>query len=336
MDIKNVLCSLSNAAAIGTVREAADIVHQYLSPFTEHKQLGGLSSLYTLKGDGNYTILIDAHIDEIGMIVTAVSDSGFVTVAKCGGIDLRLLSSKEVVIHGKRKVRGVFISTPPHLSGDDAAPDDISEFKIDTGLKNAREIISLGDFVTFDTTAAALLDDTVCGKSLDNRAGVTCLIELAFRLKNKRLPCNVAFLLSDGEELGLRGVRTAVFDSTPDEAIVIDVSFGDGPDISPYKCGKMGKGAMIGVSPVLSKEMTNALNLIAADNAIPYQSEVMGGNTSTNADVISVTKCGVPTALVSIPLRNMHTPVETVKLSDISSVCDILEGYILSGGAFNG
>ena len=146
----------------------------------------------------------------------------------------------------------------------------------------------------------------------------------------------MAFLLSDGEELGLRGVRTAVFDSTPNEAVVIDVSFGDGPDISPYKCGKMGKGAMIGVSPVLNREMTDALNLIAYDNGIPYQNEVMGGNTSTNADVISVTKCGVPTALISIPLRNMHTPVETVKISDITSVCDILERYVLSGGALNG
>ena len=336
MDVKNILISLSNEVAIGTVNAAVDIADKYLSPIAECKKLGGLSALYTMKGENDYTILIDAHIDEIGMIVTSVSDDGFVTVAKCGGIDLRLLASKEVVIHGKTAVKGVFVSTPPHLNGEDAVPNDICELKIDTGLKNAKETINPGDFVTFNTVASALCQDTVCGKSLDNRAGVTCLVELADRLKDKKLPCNVAFLLSDGEELGLRGVRTAVFDSTPNEAIVIDVSFGDGPDISPYKCGKMGKGAMIGVSPVLNREMTDALNLIAYDNGIPYQNEVMGGNTSTNADVISVTKCGVPTALISIPLRNMHTPVETVKISDITSVCDILERYVLSGGALNG
>ncbi len=335
MDIKSVLSNLSNAAAIGTVNEAVEEADKYFPDNAVRTNLGGLSALYTLKGEKDYTLLIDAHIDEIGMIVTAVSDNGFVTVNKCGGIDLRLLSSKEVIIHGKQKVRGVFISTPPHLSGDDAVPGDIAEFKIDTGLKNAKEIISLGDFVTFNTEFSSLRGDTVCGKSLDNRAGVACLIELANRLSHKTLPFNVAFLLSDGEELGLRGVRTAVFGNTPDEAIVIDVSFGDGPDIPAYKCGKIGGGAMIGISPFLNRDMTDALNTIAYDNSIHYQNEVMGSNTSTNADVISVTKCGVPTALISIPLRNMHTPVETVKISDISSVCDILERYILSGGAFN-
>lgn len=133
----------------------------------------------------------------------------------------------------------------------------------------------------------------------------------------------------------MRGATTAAFNINADEAIAVDVSFGDGIGISETECGKLGEGAMIGVSPVLCRTLSDRLINLAEQNGIKYQLEAMGGKTGTNADVISVSRGGVKTCTVSIPLRNMHTEVETLSLSDLNSVCDLLEKYILSGGLLN-
>lgn len=336
MEIKKVLTELSDSCGIGNVTEVTEILQKYLSPYGELEVFSGLTRCLTIKGKSDYTVLIDAHIDEVGFIVTDISDGGFLTVSNLGGIDLRHLPAKPVTIHGKQKVCGVFVSTPPHLEKNDSAVEDISKIKIDTGIgEKAKQIISVGDVVTYRQTADVLNGNTVCGKSLDNRAGVTALILLAERLYKKKLPVTVKLLFSDAEELGLRGAKTAAFGIGSDEAVVIDVSFGDGPDIPKTMCGVQGAGGMIGISPVLSRDMTDSLIVLADNNGIPYQNEVMGEKTSTNADAISVCAAGIPTALISIPLRNMHSDVETVKLCDIIATTDLLEKYILSGGLIN-
>ncbi len=336
IDIKYVLSSLSDSVGIGSITEATDLVEEYLSRYGTVDTHGVLGRSLTLKGEENYTVLIDAHIDEIGFVVTNVSDDGFLTVKNCGGIDLRHLAAKPVIIHGKKKVTGVFVSTPPHLSKDNSVPEDISKIKIDTGIReNADKFIKVGDFVSFAQKSVFLNDTTICGKSLDNRASVAALIVLADRLYGKKLPVNVMLLLSDGEELGLRGARTSVFGKNIDEAIVVDVSFGDGPDIPSEQCGKLGGGAMVGISAFLDKTITTQLKEIPKNKNIPYQLEGIGSRTSTNADVISVSENGMPTGLLSVPLRNMHTDTEVVKLGDINAVVDILEEYILTGGIKN-
>ncbi len=336
MNIKSNLLLLSDLSAIGTVTDAADKPAEILSKYCEVSRLDGLSVLGEIKGESDYTLLIDAHIDEVGFIVTHISENGFLTVQKCGGIDVRHLPSKAVTVHGKEKITGVFSSIPPHLSKGDEVPENITDYKIDTMLgADAKEFVSIGDFVTYKTSAAEMSGDVVTGKAFDDRAGVCIILELAKRLAGKKLPITVKFLLSDAEELGLRGATTSAFAIAPDEAIAIDVSFGNGPDISPYECGKLGDGAMIGISPVLSREISDKLTATAKNKEIKYQTEVMGGKTSTNADVISVSRGGVKTGLLSVPLRNMHTDCEVLSLSDLGSVCDILENYILSGGAKN-
>ena len=336
MDIKNNLFKLSQLSSIGSVSEATDAAYEILGKYTEAERQGALGVIGMLKGKSDYTLMLDAHIDELGFIVTDVDNNGFLTVAKCGGIDLRTLPARPVTVHGKEKITAVFCSTPPHLSDDEKEFKEIAEIKLDSMLGGkARDVISVGDYVTFSQTPIELLGGKITGKSLDDRAGVACLLELAKRLSGKELPVSVVFSISDSEELGLRGAKTSTFKIAPDEAVAIDVSFGDGPDISPDDCGKLGFGGMIGVAPTLSNKISKKLIKIAKENNIKYQTEVMGGNTSTNADVISTTKSGVLTGLVSIPLRNMHTDIETIDISDIYAVCDLLETYILSGGANN-
>ncbi len=336
MDIKTNLFTLCDLSAIGTVTDAADKAAEILGKYCNVTRLNGLNILGEIKGESDYTLLLDAHIDEVGFIVTHISDNGFLTVQKCGGIDVRHLPSKAVTIHSKEKITGVFSSIPPHLSKGDDVPENITEYKIDTMLgSKAKGIVSVGDFVTYKVSAAELSNTCVTGKAFDDRAGVCVLLELAKRLSGKKLPITVKFLLSDAEELGLRGATTSAFAISPDEAVAIDVSFGNGPDISVYESGNLGCGAMLGISPVLSREVSDKLINTAKDNSIKYQTEVMGGRTSTNADVISVSKNGVKTGLISIPLRNMHTDCEVLDLKDIETVCDILEKYILSGGVKN-
>lgn len=335
MNIKEMLFALSKADAIGNIDDAAALAEKQLSQYCETKK-NNLTVIGFLKGKSDYTLMLDAHIDQIGMVVTNIDDNGFLTVAKSGGIDIRALPSRRACVHGKEKVNAVFCTTPPHLSDGERQYKDISEIKLDTALgEKAKEIISVGDYVTFCSEPYELLGNRVCGRSFDDRIGVVCIIEVAKRLSGKKLPFNVAFVLSDGEELGLRGTRTATYKINPDEAIVLDVSFGDGIGISPEECGELGKGGMIGFSPVLDRKISKKLVSIAKANNIPFQNEVMGKATGTNADMVSISREGVRTCTLSVPLRNMHTDCEIADISDIESVCSFLVEYILSGGVMN-
>lgn len=337
MDIKNLLVTLCQTDAVGTVTAARDKTFEILSKYAQTYKMDNLTIIGFLKGKADYTLMLDAHIDQIAMVVTNIDDNGFLTVNKAGGIDIRALPSREVTVHGKEKISAVFCSTPPHLLSEEQEFNDISNIKLDSLLgQKAKELISVGDYVTFKQSFFELQNGFVCGRSFDNRALCVCLLELAERLSKKELPMNIAFVLSDAEELGLRGSKTASFKVNPNEAIVLDVTFGDGPDISSEQCGKLGEGSMIGISPVLSKEISNKLIKVAKENNIPYQLEVMGRSTGTNADMISVNREGVKTTTLSVPIRNMHTEVETLKIDDLYSVCDLVEQYILSGGVMNG
>lgn len=336
MNIKETLFALSSADGVGNLREASDLAYDLLKEYCKTEKSDTLTVIGYLKGESDYTLMLDAHIDQIAMIVTDIDDNGFLTVAKSGGIDIRALPSRRVTVHGKEKVAAVFCATPPHLSSGEKEYTDIADIKLDTALgAKAKEIISIGDYVTFSADPCELLGTRVSGRSFDDRAAVACLIEVAKRLKDKKLPLNVAFVLSDGEELGMRGIRPAAFKVDPNEAIAIDVSFGDGIGISEDECGKLGEGGMIGISPALDRKISQKLIKTAKDNNIPYQTEVMGERTGTNADMIAVSRQGVRTCTLSIPLRNMHTEVETLDIKDLDSVCELLCAYILSGGAMN-
>ena len=336
MDIKERLFKLSEADAAGCVKEASDLACKMLSEYCETEKTDNLTIIGFLKGKADYTLMLDAHIDQISMVVTDIDQNGFLTVSAAGGIDVRSLPSRRVTIHGKEKGTGVFCSIPPHLAKDKKEIDDISEIKIDSCLKDkAKDVISVGDIVTFNSSPFELLGTKVAGRSFDDRAAVVCLIEVAKRLCKGELPFNVAFVLSDGEELGMRGAGTAAFKVNPDEAIAVDVSFGDGLGISSEESGSLGKGGMIGVSPVLTPAVSRKLMSLAEEKGIPYQIEVMGSSTGTDADKISINREGVKTATLSIPLRNMHSEVEILDIKDLEYVTDLLCLYILSGGVMN-
>ena len=324
MDLNKLITELSAASGIGHISEVKEVAKNYLSKFS--KITDTENYLLAEIGKGEAALMLEAHSDEVGMIVTDVSDDGFLTVTNVGSIDTRFLPSMPVKIFGKEIVKGVFTSVPPHLKKDNAVPS-FDLCKIDTGRKDIKDIVSLGDYVLFDYCPTNLLNGKITSKALDNRTGMAAVIAAGEKISQINLPFKVCLLFPSGEELGLRGARVGAFESDAKKCIVVDVSFGDCPDVSPAKTRKLGSGAMIGISPILDRGIYKKLEAVAKQKDIPYTLEIMGGATSTDADVISITKSGVPTGLISIPLRNMHTPCEVVSVSDVEAVANLLVEY---------
>lgn len=324
MDFKKLITELSAAAGIGHIKEVKDIAKKYLEPFSKVEDTENY--LLAEIGEGEKTIMLEAHMDEIGMIVTEVTDDGFLSVTSVGSIDARLLPSMPVKIYGKEVIGGVFTSVPPHLGGSDTPTLD--NIQIDTGRKDAKDIVSLGDYVLIDAEPTELLGDRITSKALDNRTGMAAVIAAGEEIAKLDLPFKVILMFPMGEEIGLRGARVATYGKNISKCISVDVSFGDCPDVSPLKTAELGSGAMIGVSPILSRDIYKKLEALAKEKGIPYTLEVMGGTTSTDADVISLNQSGVPTGLISIPLRSMHTPCEVVEVNDVKAVSNLLTEFV--------
>ena len=280
-------------------------------------------------------ILIDAHIDRIGLTVTYINDKGFVKAEPVGGIDLHSLPGSTVKILGSEETTGVICTMPPHLSdGDELSRDRIW---IDTGLpaEQVKKQVSLGDKAVLCSSFRELIGNKIASSALDNRSGCAVLIRCARLLENETLPCRVSFVFSSQEETGELGAGTSAFSLEPDEAVVIDVGFASQEGVPPEKSGKLGCGGIISISPVLSRQVTNKLIDLAARLSMKYDFEVCGGSTGTNADRISASRGGVRTGVISVPCKNMHTTTEIVSLDDMERLSELLKLYIMEGGACN-
>lgn len=309
-----------------------DILRQY-----GEVTVDSMNNVYCTFGEG-YHILLDAHMDEIGMVVKSISDDGFVKVDKCGGIDRRMLLASEVIILGKENIPGIISTLPPHLqkADDEKKAVDLSDVAIDVGMSksDAEQLIQPGDRVIFARNFNKLLGNQISASVLDDRSGVAAILLAVEQLYDVDAKLTVMF--SSQEEVGTRGAIIGPYGKNIDEAIVVDVSFGYTPFCKREDCGELGKGAMIGVSPILDRAISNELIEIAKNNDIPYQLEVMGGGrTGTNADVISVSERGIRTSLLSIPEKYMHSPIEVVDITDIENTARLIVEYVKNKAGAN-
>ena len=339
MNLKEVIFELCSAHGVsGSEESAASVAARYL------EQLAGVrtdsnGNLYaTLENDeAKKTILLDAHLDRIGLIVTDINDNGFVKVDKCGGMDIRVLQN--AVLATEDGLQGTVCSLPPHLSdGSEDKATPINKIWLDFGMtyEEISKRIFIGDKLTFCNQPAELLGGKITSPALDNRCSIAALIRVAELLSGKELDYKVVILLSAQEETYGSGAMTGAFQIDADEAIVVDVSFANQPDVSgQYGSIELDKGPMIGFSPILNRKMTQKLKSLAEAEEIPFQYEAMSGRTGTNADHISVSKSGVKTAMLSIPERYMHTQVEVIHPEDVERTAKLIASYILSGGAFD-
>lgn len=341
MNSKDLLFTLTGAcASSGTEQGLAEKAAKLFEPYchTRVDQNGNLIATLkephpTQKGDAlPHHLMLDAHLDEIGLVVTGITEEGFVKAAAVGGLDQRLLLASEVVLHGKEEVYGIFSATPPHLQSEEERkkPLPLNRCYIDTGYtkEELEGKISLGDHGTFIGPAAQLLNGRIVSKSLDNRASCAVLVKTAQLLAQAPPSCQVSFVLSVKEEVNAAGAKTAAFALKPTHAIAVDVSFAVAPGVPEKEArGELGDGALISFSPVLDRQMSNALIELAKEKQIPYFVEAGGGRTYTNADAIAPSGEGVITSVVSVPLRYMHTPVEVCQEDDIDHIASLLFHY---------
>lgn len=328
-NILELLKKLTSAVAVsGAEENITELLREMLLPYGE-VSVDSMNNVFCTFGEG-YHFLLDAHLDEIGLIVTDITDDGFIKVGKCGGIDLRMLPASEVSVWGKREISGVISTKPPHLqtADEEKKAPKLSEIAIDTGYtkEELENLISLGDRITFRRNFTPLLGSFISSSCLDDRSGVAAILMSLDRLKT--LPCKVTVMFSSQEEVGTRGAKIGAYLKNIDEAISVDVSFAYTPGCDKADCGEISKGAMIGFSPVLDKTISGKLVQVAEKNNISYQCEIMSGKTGTNADVISITESGIKTALISIPEKYMHQRVEVVDMNDIRSTSDLICAYM--------
>lgn len=321
------------AGVAGREHPAAEVAAKYLSPLGK-VEISPLGSVYckVCEGDENAPhIMLEAHLDRIGLVVAHHESNGFLRIGNVGGFDRRLLPAAPVTIHAESgDYAGVISSTPPHLSTGKEKPQEMEDFLVDTGFstEKAKELFAPGDMITLDARFAELANDRICGGAMDDRIGCVAVIAAAQEIAKAKPNCTVTVLLAAQEETGGAGSGTATFHIKPDQAIAVDVSFGDGFGTKASKCGKLGEGTMIGVAPVLNRAMFKKLQAVAQEHDIAFQIEVMGGRTGTDSDNIATSGSGVRTALLSIPLRNMHTVVETADVNDVIATAKLMVAYV--------
>ena len=333
MDTKELCFSLAEKnGTSGDEREACEYAKQLLSEYmnTEIDVLGNVVG--TLGNKGTH-ILLDAHIDQIGLVVRYIDDKGFLLVDKVGGPDVRVLTGAEVIVHGKENLFGVISSVPPHLQKGDSKNEtiDLKTMAVDIGMskESAEKIVSIGDRITLKNAQSELLGDKIVSPSFDDRCCMTVILKALEMTKGKLDNIKVSVLFSTQEETNGSGAKIGSFSLMPDYAIALDVGFGDDPYTDKTQTVTLGKGPSIGISPTLDRELTKELKEICKDKDIPFQQDVMGGNTGTNADSINNSGRGVKTALISIPLRYMHTGCEVISVSDIENAAKLLSEYLL-------
>lgn len=340
MEIKEMLKKLCLAAGVsGNEYEACNAAAEILKEYTDDVSVDNFGCVSAFIGDrnnGRPTVMLEAHIDEIGFIVTYIDDKGFLKVAGCGGTDRRLYAAQTVTIHTEGgNITGVVSTLPPHVASDSDKAMKTDEISIDVGMnaEQAKQKIAPGDRVTIDVPFTEMLGSRVSCKAIDDRSGAAAILYALELAKGKTLRYNIEVLFASQEEVGSRGAIIGAFRSQAQYAIATDVSFAYTPDAKKEQCGVMGKGAMIGISPSLDRKLTAELRKLADDNKIPYQLEIMSDGTGTDADDISISHGGIITALISIPEKYMHTPVEVVDTEDIKSVSRIMAAFVTGGEA---
>lgn len=285
--------------------------------------------------EGSPKVMLSAHCDEIGFLISNIDDSGFLYVQEIGGIDTDLLPGRKVDIHtDKGTIPGIIGKKAIHLTrGEEKKKLEVSDIWIDIAANSKEEAeksVQIGDFITYAKDAVFYDNGLVASPSTDNRIGVWVLVETAKLLSDKALNCSVYFVSSCQEELGARGAKTAADAIRPDFGIAIDVTHAtDYPTADTKLTGniKLGKGPVITMGPNINTTLGRQLK--AAAQGLQVQYEAIARPTGTDANVIQLSSCGVKTGLVSIPCRYMHTPYEMVSIQDAQQAAHLLGQFIL-------
>jgi endoglucanase len=337
VDLKAHLKTLTEAHAPsgyeGPIRE---ILREAWADFVDETQQDGLGSFIGVKHATNPVdpprkIMLAAHMDEIGMMVRDVVN-GFIYVHRISGVDNRIMLAQPVIVHGRKPLTGLVAAAPPHLLSAEARKKypTFDELVIDVGLpaEEVDALVSIGDLITPDTELLELQGSRLASKAFDDRASIAALTLCLETLKGMSHKWDVYAAATVQEESGLHGATTAAYLIQPDIAIALDVTFADQPGVDSDSAYEMNKGPTIGIGPNCHIKLTEKIEEIAKYHEIKFQEEVIPKDSGTDGWAIQVSREGVPTAILLIPIRNMHSPVETLDLKDVERTGRLLAHFI--------
>lgn len=340
--MKELLKELSETPGVsGDESEIRELIREKLENHADSIKTDNFGNLVAKKGSGDKTLMIAAHMDQIGLTVMNIDENGYISFSKIGGVTIQSLLNQRVTIHtSEGEVSGVIGMKPPHLLDKEKREElpDKEKLFIDVAAEDKEEIekigINIGDRITFEREFKELREGKVTGKALDNRVGCTVAIE---SLKRFDEDYELAVVFSTQEEVGLKGAKTSAFKLNPDVALAVDVTFaGDVPGVED-KEADVGLGGGIefdlvqseGRGLLVPETVKDWLIETAEENDHEYTRGVMEGG-ATDAAGIYLTREGIPTGSIGVPLRNMHSSTEVVDLSDLETAVDFLEDSFTS------
>lgn len=326
---------VSVAGLSGHEAPAREIITNTWRPLVDELQVSRLGSLEALrKGSGSeprHSILLAAHMDAIGLMATTIID-GLIHFTQIGGVDPRILPGQPVIVHGRQALPGEVVQPPasllPPQFKDDPVP--MEYLWVDTGLEadEVARLVRPGDLISFAQPPFELSGETLAGHTMDDRTAVAALTVCLEELKARRHSWDVWAVATVQEETSFGGGYTSSFGINPDIGIAVDVTHAKGPGTSEAKIAPLGEGVVIGLGPNVHPYLYKMLKQVSEDLEIPYHIDTLPHHSGTDAYPIQVTAEGKPSAVLSIPLRYMHTPVETVSLKDIKRVGRVLAEFI--------
>ncbi len=331
---------------------AMQAIERQWAPLTDSRQVSRVGSLEALKKapdvelrrsaraqlDSPSTdesrpprILLAAHMDAIGMMVSSVVD-GFLSFTRVGGVDPRVLPGQPVLVHGREPLPGVVVQPPDHLAPPEirGKPAPLDRLWVDVGrtAEETARLVRPGDLISYNTPPVELSGELISGHTLDNRASVAAVTHCLELLSRRIHACDVYAVATVQEEVSFAGGYTSAFGIRPDLAIAIDVCQAQGPGTSEAHIARLGSGAVISKGPNIHPYIQRALRETAERCEIAHINRGMPLHSGTDAYPMQVTAGGIPTGVISIPLRYMHTPVEVVSLKDIRRVGRLLAEFI--------
>jgi tetrahedral aminopeptidase len=339
--VKDFLQKLSEASGVtGYEHAVREIVIDEFRPYADEISVTTMGSVIALKrgvrDPKNKTpapkVLIEGHMDEIGLMVTDI-DHGFLRFTQVGGFDVRVLLAQEVLVHGKKPLPGIIGSSPPHVLSDEERDKVIPmrDLFIDVGLPEdrVRELVQVGDLITIARKMISLKNNLVAGKAFDDRSAVVTVAEALRQLSTMKHTWDVYAVANVQEEAGawFGGAFTSTYKINPDVAVALDVSHADQPNATEVNAVPLNDGMGIARGPNVHPLVHQKLVDVAKANEIPFKVTAYPGPTGTDAWAIQVVREGIPTGLIDIPLRYMHTSVETLSITDLERIGRLLANF---------
>jgi len=306
---------------------------EYVSEFADDVRVdayGNAVAVYNEDGDGS-AVAFTGHADEIGLMVRSVDDDGYLHLTRIGGADATVSRGQYVEVHtADGPVSGVVGQSPIHLREDDGDVPDIEAQYVDVGAadrEEAESLVAVGDPITYATPVTELAGSRLAARGMDNRVGTWAAAEGLRRAAEAEVDATVYAISTVQEELGGQGAKMVGFDVEPDAVVVIDVTFAvDTPDSDPTRHGDvtLGGGPTIGRGSANHPVLVDLARTAAETAGIDVQYEALGTSTGTDAGSFYTQRGGVPSLVVSLPNRYMHTPVEVVDTDDVTALADLL------------